>query len=80
MSLRAAVPKCRAWLVAVSLRLLACGHSEPEPTLAPDDPAGSLFDPNHVVEVEIRMAEDDWDVLRHQSRTWVDNAANASGN
>ena len=51
---------------------LACGSSEPAPPFAPTDPAGSLFAPDHVVEVAVEMAPQDWDALRRQTRDWWD--------
>jgi len=36
------------------------------------DPSAALFDPEHLVEVEIEMAEADWDELRVQTRSFFD--------
>ncbi|WP_438014214.1 CotH kinase family protein [Sorangium sp. So ce315] len=39
------------------------GPSAPDP-----DPSDALFDPDHVIEVGITMAPEDWETLRRQSR------------
>ncbi|WP_437630365.1 CotH kinase family protein [Sorangium sp. So ce854] len=39
------------------------GPSTPDP-----DPSDALFDPDHVIEVGITMAPEDWETLRRQSR------------
>jgi hypothetical protein len=54
------------------LALAACGREDPQPSFAPADPAGGLFAPDHLVEVEIHIAEKDWEALRFQGRTWAD--------
>jgi hypothetical protein len=75
----------RAWrraaapAVAAGLLLAACGSEEPASPFAPTDPAGRLFEPDHVVEVAIEMAPGDWDALRRQGRTWWDVAAAENG-
>jgi hypothetical protein len=60
---------------ALAALLAACGSEEPVSPFAPTDPAGRLFDPNHVVEVALEVAPSDWEVLRRQHRTWWDVAA-----
>jgi hypothetical protein len=63
------IPACwLAALLAVTL-LVACGANEG--TLPGDDaldPTDHVFDPEHVLRVEIEIEVDDWDELRHQSR------------
>ena len=39
------------------------GPNQPDP-----DPSDAMFDPDHVIEVGITMAPEDWDTLRRQSR------------
>ncbi|WP_437807812.1 CotH kinase family protein [Sorangium sp. So ce1078] len=39
------------------------GPNEPDP-----DPGDAMFDPDHVIEVGITMAPEDWETLRRQSR------------
>jgi hypothetical protein len=68
----------RLWIPAFATLLLACGGGSPEgldagddippPDATTGDPA-SLFDPDHIVEVDLTMAPVDWDVLRQQTRT-----------
>ena len=41
----------------------------PRPDLGGADPAAPLFDPAHIVEVDIRLPAADWDALRLQART-----------
>ncbi|HTN87369.1 MAG TPA: CotH kinase family protein [Sorangium sp.] len=38
------------------------------PNLPDPDPSDAMFDPDHVIEVGITMAPEDWDTLRRQSR------------
>jgi hypothetical protein len=38
----------------------------------PADPAAALFDPEHVLGIDIELAQADWDVLRHEGRSLVD--------
>ncbi|WP_437497294.1 CotH kinase family protein [Sorangium sp. So ce1099] len=38
------------------------------PNVPDPDPSDALFDPDHVIEVGITMAPEDWDTLRRQSR------------
>ena len=50
--------------------------STPIPTSAPDatvvDPSATYFDLGRVLDVEIEIAPEDWDTLRHQTRTFED--------
>jgi hypothetical protein len=62
-------------LVVAGALFASCGSEEPVSPFAPTDPAGRLFDPDHVVEVGVEMAPGDWDALRRQSRSWWDVAA-----
>jgi hypothetical protein len=69
-----------SFVLGFSLALVACGGTD-EPGAGPDagavgpdaepgpDPTDALYDPTHIVEVSIEMAEDDWDALRYQSRS-----------
>ena len=41
-----------------------CWAENPQPKLTAD----KLFDPTHVVNVEIELSEDDWNALRQQTR------------
>ena len=67
----------RALLLLATAGALAvsCGSEEPVSPFAPTDPAGRLFDPDHVVEVTVELSPVDWDTLRRQSRSWWDVAA-----
>jgi hypothetical protein len=66
----------RSTLAAVAVVAAAgCGSQEPVAPFAPTDPAGRLFDPDHVVEVSLEIAPADWETLRRQNRTWWDVAA-----
>ena len=44
----------------------------PNPTAEPSDPSDGYFAMERVLEVSIEIAEDDWDTLRHQTRTFED--------
>ena len=44
----------------------------PEPDTAADDPTATYFDLDRVLDIEIEIAPDDWDTLRHQTRTFED--------
>lgn len=68
--------------VALVAAALAACTGEIGPGAAPDaepeldldvgrDPTVALFAPDHVVEVAIELAADDWDALRAQTRSWV---------
>jgi hypothetical protein len=68
----------RGWLsatIAAAALSVGCGSSEPVPQFAPTDPAGSLFRPDHVVEVAIEIDPGGWEALRRQTRDWWDIAA-----
>lgn len=55
--------------VAVVTALAACGDTGDD---VPDvDLSEPLFDPAHLVEVDITIDEADWDELRAQTRSWV---------
>lgn len=67
----------RSWFVLLlALIVAACGGDDvagdgdagPEPD-AGGDPSAPYFDPDHIVEVEIELATDDWDQLRVQTRS-----------
>lgn len=62
-------------VLAAAAILTACGSNEPVSPFAPTDPAGRLFDPDHVVEVALEIAPADWEALRRQHRSWWDVAA-----
>jgi hypothetical protein len=49
-----------------------CGSGEPKAPFAPTDPAGSLFAPDHVLEVAVEMDPRHWDAMRRQTRDWWD--------
>lgn len=62
---------------------VACGADEGLPgppgpdagAVRPDagiDESDAVYDPNHVLQIEIDMAAADWDALRHQTRTLFD--------
>ncbi len=52
--------------------LSACGNQDPASFFAATDPAGRLFDPQHIIEVSIEIDSGDWETLRHQTRFWWD--------
>jgi hypothetical protein len=61
--------------VALAAAAWGCGSDTPVTRFAPTDPAGSFFEPGHLVEVAIQIAPGDWDALRRQKRDWYDVAA-----
>jgi hypothetical protein len=78
-------PRLACALLALPLALSGCGSGEPggaedggPPDAAPPGPdadpnqSDPLFDPAHVVQIEIDMADADWDVMRNQTRTIFD--------
>ncbi len=65
----------RSLLIATVVAGAGCGSREPVSPFAPTDPAGRLFDPEHVVEVSLELSSPDWEALRRQSRSWWDVAA-----
>jgi len=58
------------------LWLMGCAGDVTPPDIdnVPDspDPTDQLFDPDHVIEVEVEIDPADWDVLRYQSRSLLD--------
>lgn len=58
--------------VLVAVLAAACGSNEPVTPFGPTDPAGPLFAPDHLLEVAIEMAPQDWEALRRQTRDWWD--------
>ncbi|HSD89592.1 MAG TPA: CotH kinase family protein, partial [Kofleriaceae bacterium] len=64
----------------VALAAAACDSSSdvgpdaaPDTAASPDafvDQSGPLFEPNHIVQVAVTMAEADWDAMRVQTRTF----------
>jgi spore coat protein CotH len=64
--------------LAAVLGVSACGTDEDDQPLFPaspldmDDLSAEVYDPTHIVEVDIDIAPADWDELRQQSRTLVE--------
>ncbi len=58
--------------VVLVLLAVSCGDEDPRPPVDPTDPAGRYFDLDHVVEVALEMDPHDYEVMRHQTRTWWD--------
>lgn len=66
--------------LALAILVAACGTSE-DPSLGPDagvdagtpdayvDLSGPVFEPNHIVDVSITMAANDWNAMRVETRT-----------
>ena len=44
----------------------------PGPAIDADDPTAPYFDLDRVLDIEIEIAPEDWDTLRHQTRTFED--------
>lgn len=62
----------RPTLVLALVVVVGCGGDpspSPDAMVEPPDTSGLLYEPNHVVEVAITMAEADWDALRKQTRS-----------
>ncbi|MGK3992338.1 CotH kinase family protein [Sorangium sp. So ce1024] len=72
-----------AMALALALGASACGSDSPQtpdtgsggssgegggPSTPDPDPSDALFDPDHVIEVGITMAPEDWEQLRRQAR------------
>ena len=51
----------------VGALLVGCGS--PKQIVEPECGEGDYFDPDHVRQVDITMAEENWDTLRNQSRS-----------
>lgn len=50
--------------------------TESSNALSADEVAGRMFAPDHIVDVQIQVAEDDWDRIRLQSRSLMGSLAN----
>jgi spore coat protein CotH len=55
-------------LTALSILLFCCQLQAADAVLAGPDPADALFDPGHLIQVELRMAPEDWLALRISHR------------
>jgi ABC-type glycerol-3-phosphate transport system substrate-binding protein len=69
--MRRAGPRISLVLLAVAAGTAACGSGDGDAD-ADWASAAPLFDPAHVVTVDVEMAQADWDTLRSQTRTLED--------
>ena len=69
-----------AALLAASLLVLACGSSSspsktvetPSKTVETPDLSVALFDPDHLIEVQVEIDDEEWDLIRAEGRALPD--------
>jgi hypothetical protein len=69
-----------AALLAASLLVLACGSSSSPSEIAdpldqivePPDLSVALFDPDHLIEVQVEIDDEEWDLIRAEGRALPD--------
>lgn len=63
------VVRALAALLVTTAAAAAPGCGDPGEPPPIDDPSDALFDPDHILDIDIDVAAEDWDLIRNQSRT-----------